>query len=794
MAQNRLSLSSGATPRTATSVTGPLLARSWAAGSALMLALLLAVALGMFQFATPTVAPLTAPATEFSAARAMQHLQVIAREPHPIGSAANARVRDYLVAQLRALRLDPQVQATTAVQERLGLRVGEVQNVLARIEGRQPGQAIMLAAHYDSVPTSPGASDDGAAVAAMLETARALKAAAPLQHDVILLFTDGEEAGMLGARAFVAEHPWAKDIRLTLNFEARGSRGPAVMFETSAGNNALIGELARATPYPVAYSFLYNIYRLMPNGTDLTVFKELATQGLNFGYLFDWPAYHSQRDSVENIDPRSLQHHGSHMLALTQHYGNRALGQASERDAVFFTLWPGLLIHYSEAWVLPLAAAVALLFVTVVALGLRRKTVTARGLAGGFVAFLLSVVLSLVVVTLAWWAIQQLNANYRVFLMGTTYETTLYLLALVALVVAVLAGAYGWLVRKLRSENVALGALGLWTALMLLSSVYLPGFSYLFTWPLLAALLGALWRLCSAGSPAGPWSSAGALALAAIPGIVLLTPAAYLLFTMLGLAQGPLPVAGVSLALVPLLCGLLLPHLAALPGGARRLVPGGMLLLSAGLIVAANLQSDFEAAHPKPTSIMYRLNADTGTAEWLSIDETPDDWTGQFLGTHPHDHAFEIVPGMSLEALSAEAPAVPLAHPDVTVVEDTTEGGSRTLRLRVTSPRRPWTTDIAAEAESGIIAVTAGGRRFDLSGLPVEQRKTWSLSYVALPEQGGEMTLELMRGAQVTLHVTDTAHGLPEIPGRTFRARPAGSMPAAVDMTDSALVTKTFRY
>ncbi len=422
-----------------------------------MLALLLAVTAGMLQLATPAVAPLTAPPTVFSAARAMQHLAMIAREPHPIGSPANVRVRDYLVAQLQALQLDPQVQTAVAVQERYGLQAGTVHNVVAQIPGTQPGAAIMLAAHYDSVSTSPGASDDGAAVAAMLETARALTAGAPLQHDVILLFTDGEEAGMLGARAFVDEHPWAKEVALTLNFEARGSRGPAVMFETNAGNRAVIREFAQAAPYPVAYSFVSTIFGQMPNGTDLMVFKELPTQALNFGYLFDWPAYHSRRDSLDTIDPRSLQHHGSHMLALTQQYGNHPLIEASDGDAVFFTLWPGVLVHYAETWALPLAVAGAFFFVSTLVIGLRRTALTARGLAGSFFAFLLSVALSLVAVTLAWWAIQQLNANYRVFLMGTTYETTLYLLAFVVLILALMAGLGALLLRRVRAENLALG-------------------------------------------------------------------------------------------------------------------------------------------------------------------------------------------------------------------------------------------------------------------------------------------------------------------------------------------------
>lgn len=764
-------------------------ARSPLAGGLLFLALLLAVALGLLQLTPPAVAPATAPGTAFSAERAMEHLRVIAREPHPVGSPAHAEVRDYLVAQLRELGLEPQVQTATAVQERYGLRVGTVQNVVARIAGAQSSEAIMLAAHYDSVPTSPGASDDGAAVAAILETARALRAGAPLQRDVILLFTDGEEAGLLGARAFVDEHPWAREVGLVLNFEARGSSGPAVMFETSAGNRELLAALAQASPRPVAYSFLYSIYQLMPNGSDLTVFKELGAQGLNFGYLFDWPDYHSMRDSVENIDPRSLQHHGSYMLGLTQYYGNSGLGQAGAGDAVFFTLWPGLLVQYPAGWALPLAAAVALLFVAALTIGLRRGHLTVAGLAGGFLAFLLSVVAALLAVTLAWLAIQQLNPNYRVFLMGTTYEAGLYLLAFVALVVAVMAGLAALLLRKLRAENLAMGALGVWAALMLLSSVALPGVSYLFTWPLLAALLAALWRLAGDAEQVAPRSRAAALALAAVPGLLLLTPAAYLLFALLGLS-----VVGASLVLVPLLCGLLVPHLAALPGRARVLTAAGALLLSAGLILAANLQSGFDTEHPRPTSILYSLDADTGRAAWISLGEASDAWTAQFLGSQPERRPFEIVPGATLPALSAEAPAVALAAPEAALLEDTTEGGARRLRLLVTSPRRAWVTSITAKAEGGLRAVTVAGRRFELAARPLSERTAWAMNYLALPEQGVELSIELEPGADVTLVVGDIAHGLPEIPGQTIQPRPADMMPASLDVTDSTQVTRSFGY
>ncbi len=61
----------------------------------------------------PAAVPASAPASEFSAERAITHLRVIAQRPHPTGTADNARVREYLLEQLRSLNLDPQVQTAT---------------------------------------------------------------------------------------------------------------------------------------------------------------------------------------------------------------------------------------------------------------------------------------------------------------------------------------------------------------------------------------------------------------------------------------------------------------------------------------------------------------------------------------------------------------------------------------------------------------------------------------------------------------------------------------------------------
>jgi acetylornithine deacetylase/succinyl-diaminopimelate desuccinylase-like protein len=183
--------------------------------------------LGLIHAIPPFPLPSSVSTSVFSSARAMQYLQAIAQKPHPTGTAENAKVRNYLIAELRTLGLEPSIQTDLAINHQNQRRkAGLVHNVLVRIPGKISGKALLLAAHYDSTHTGPGAADDGASVAAILEALRALKNLPPLQNDLICIFTDGEEAGLLGAETFVSEHPWAKAIGLALNFEYRGNRGP----------------------------------------------------------------------------------------------------------------------------------------------------------------------------------------------------------------------------------------------------------------------------------------------------------------------------------------------------------------------------------------------------------------------------------------------------------------------------------------------------------------------------------------------------------------------------------------
>ena len=202
----------------------------------------------------PPAVPVSAPMTEFSSGRAMQHLGVIAQKTHPAGTAEHSAVRDYIVKEATAMGLKPEIQKTAQTVDTPSLTFGAVvENVVVKLPGTQTGgKAVLMSAHYDTVPHSTGASDNGAGVVTLLETLRALRSGQPLTNDTIFLFTDAEEIGLLGAKALVEKYPAAKDVKVALNFDALGKSGTTIMFDATKNNGWLIGELAKAAPKPVA--------------------------------------------------------------------------------------------------------------------------------------------------------------------------------------------------------------------------------------------------------------------------------------------------------------------------------------------------------------------------------------------------------------------------------------------------------------------------------------------------------------------------------------------------------------
>jgi hypothetical protein len=269
--------------------------------------LLLGLATAFLAMRPPAPTPADAAPSLFSAGRAMADVRTIAQRPHPIGSADSLRVQGYLLNRMAQLGLQPQARPFASDH-------GEGRNLLGVLPGRdRQAPAILLMAHSDSVPTGPGAADDGAGVAAVLETVRAL-ATAPRQRDVMVLLTDGEEPGTFGAKAFFTGDPARGHVGVVINLEARGNRGRAVMFETNRNAAPLIHVLIDADALAAASSLMPDLYRRLPNDTDLTEALDHGYAGLNFAFFAGLDAYHRPTDTPAALDLGSLQHLGEQVL------------------------------------------------------------------------------------------------------------------------------------------------------------------------------------------------------------------------------------------------------------------------------------------------------------------------------------------------------------------------------------------------------------------------------------------------------------------------------------------------
>ena len=748
----------------------------------------------LYQGNSPAAVSANASPNEFSSGRAMGHLQAITKQPHPPGSTEHAAVREHIVEALRGYGLEPEIQTATVIDRQRApmLVAGTVRNVIAKLQGTQNSKAILVAGHYDTSPQAFGASDDGAAVVAMLESLRALKTGPPLKNDVIFLFTDAEEEGLLGANGFMAEHPWARDVGLVLNFEARGDGGPSIMFETSNNNGWLIPEFAKAAPHPVANSLSYEIYKRLPNSTDFTIFKNRGLDGLNFAYIDGLASYHTPLDNIQRINEGSLQHHGSYLLALTSHFGNLDLRQIRLANAVYFDVLGSALIHYPYSLIIPITILVAILFVALVVVGLRAKYLTVRGMVFGCLAFVLTAVTITALEHLLWVVIFKLRYESEVRPLGETYYSNLYFIGFVALAIAVTTAAYNLFRRWTSAENLAAGGLVWWTILMLLTSFYLPGASYLFTWPLIFSLVGLTAFLAlkqrNHHSVAIP-----ILLVSALPGLALLIPLTYQIFV--GLTLNSIAVVAV---LVLLQLGLLIPHLDVMARANKWSLPVLAGLISAGFIAAGLLITSFDRQNPKPNNIFYALNADTGKAVWASIDGRPDEWTSQFLSTNPENKPLSefFLPTMSSAGFRQNsAPVAQIAPPQIVVLNDHNSGEVRLLRLRITSTRMAPVLSLYVDSKAEFISLTVNGQRLDPGNTTMlrNNKQMWNMKYVAPPPEGVEVAVEFKAQEPLKIRVVDQSYSLPEIPNLTI-ARPDNTIPSANGLSDATLVSKTFSF
>ncbi len=711
--------------------------------------------------------------TGFDESRARAHVTTLAGTigSRPTGTPANVRARQYLVDELGQMGFAVRIQEAEAVNEEIGLTT-RVANVIAIREGPRQ-DAIGLVAHYDSVPEADGAVDDAIGVATCLEAARALLRER-LNHTLIVLFTDAEELGLMGARAAVADPVIRQRLRYFLNFDGTGAAGPSLLFETT-GSGAALSAWARHAPAPSGTSVAIEVYKRLPNDTDFTVLETTGASGLNFGAIADAYAYHTDRDVAGRVRPETLRHGGNNTVAIV-----RALDAADRHtprggDATYFDIARRLAVLYGPRQA-TLFAWSACVIAGAVWLLLTRDVWRARRLPGLFlVAFwsgLTSAAAAGAMIGAAWWiraSRDELNPWY-----AAPHWFFMWLLA---------AGiAAAWIVGRLR-ESVPEGArpwrapqatwwvtLPIWIALAIVLQRFAPVASYLVTLPLLgiALLLIVSRRWPGAIRPAS-------IAVAVVASLLWVTRTGELLGFLVPLF-GWLPVVP-PVWLFPAVIGLsgvmLAPPLVAAVTGLRRvvsppLVTAGVLLSLVASGVAAYRSPAYTNERPARRAARY-IQDDTRSEAWWEVAGTervlglrtpgPVGEMWQPVTTPPRTATSlgPLRPPFRFRTVTIPLVTTPPADVRATLSDDAL---GRTALEIVVAGREPFAARVVLP--EGVVPAES-----TLAGRITDGR--WTGMYVAPPPPGlnVKMTFDKLRpGALDNTVVVVTVTGLPGGTGR----------------------------
>lgn len=724
--------------------------------------------------------------TVFSTDRALVHVKQISQKPHGVGFEAHKEVREYIVSELEKLGLETSQQVGYTAGDWGNL--SKASNILARIRGSGSGKALVLLSHYDSQPhSSLGASDAGSGVATILEGLRAFLAENPNpKNDIIILISDAEELGLNGADLFVKKHPWKKDVGLVLNFEARGSGGPSYMLiETNRGNSKLIEEFTKANPeYPVANSLAYSIYKMLPNDTDLTVFREDGDiEGFNFAFIDDHYDYHTAHDTYERLDKNTLMHQGTYLMPLLKHFSNTDLTNLkSLDDYIYFNVPFFKLVSYPFEWIWPMFGLAVLLFIAFLVYGFRKKELDFVPVLKGFIPMILILAINGVIGYFSWSVLKWMYPHYKDIMHGFTYNGHTYIAAFVLLSLGICFYSYRKF-NKIKTANLLVAPIFIWLIICALVAFYLPGASF-FIVPVFA-LLASFWVILNQEAP-----SAYLMVFLALPAIFIFAPFLKMFPVGLGLKM---MVASTLLASLTFL--LLLPVF----GFFRRKSTIAYLCLFVffGCMVSAHFNSGFSEENAKPTSLLYVLDDDTKSAKWATYENSLSKWTSQYLGENK-----EVPKKLGNITISSkyssgftyvsEAPRKEIPGMKIEKTRDTVIGNSRHLDICITPQRdinrlEIFTNEINIEK--------ASANDVELSDYYLKNRRGGKLvTHYVSNNRYTDLELVIPKNEILELTIYEASNDLLTNSQFSIPARPEDNIPMPFILNDAILVTKTIRF
>ncbi len=650
-----------------------------------------------FASSTPPAVGLNAARSTFSAERALSDISVLGAAPHPVGSGRIAEVRAYLLTRMAGMGLHPRTQTadsliTRSISGATYVSGAWVTNLIGVLPGRhRAAPALALMAHYDSVPGSPGAADDSAGAASALEILRAIAAHGEPRRDVILILTDGEELGLLGAKAFFAGDPLAGHIGFVINLEARGGGGRAAMFQTGARDGADISLFASHARTPNTTSLLPFVYRYLPNDTDFTVSLGKGIPGYNIAFIGRQFDYHSPSSTVAALDKGAVQHMGSEALgpALALAFAQTLPPRAS--DQVFGDILGVAVIHYAPAW----GWLVVALSAVMIFLAARRAPVSPAAVGLGALAGLAILFLDGLILFLArqltgagdgWFAYRTILARFPM------YEAAMALVALAGvLAVAAVVG------RKGRAPGAWIGLLVLGLIGAVAAQAAAPLAAFVMAWPLLAASACALISGAGTANSRAAWVIYGVIAVIALAWV-----GNFLHFLLEGLDAAP------AVAIFAWLAAMILwPLVAPTPEGGPRAMAMALAPALTCLVIGLALTVWMRATPPwsarYPRAVEPEIVAQGGKV-WRASVPPLDGWTRRFLGPGAQT-TLKDIPG---QPTLIARPNPGAATAPASVILTRAPGGGEVVKVSFDAAARAVALDVKATAP--LAAIHLNGR------------------------------------------------------------------------------------
>jgi len=713
--------------------------------------------------------PATASETQFSAERAKLMLSDLLKEqvPHPVDSVANRVVEKRIVKKLREMGFQEEIQETMECRDfEVGVaRCTRVRNIIVTIDGSlsidnqsAKKNGILLVAHYDSVAAGPGASDAGSAVATLLEIARMLATQERPKNSIVILFNEGEEFGLFGAHAFMRQHPLAKTLKLAINIEARGSAGQSVMFETGEKSGWLVEEYIASTPSPLSSSLFYEVYKILPNDTDLTVFKEHGLQGLNFAHGGNEPHYHTPLDSLENLQLGTIQHHGENVWGVLSGIMNKDLTEINESNIVYTDILATFVVKWQEPTSLFASILLILLFVWV-AQNLSKESLlngksVRKGVYTFFALFVLLTAGALLIQNLVQW-FSGGSTPWRVD--NFPMQLTLWsFLTLIGLIVG------GRISNKTCPTNFVLGLVMCWLVLAVVTSVLMVGISFLFIIPSAIALL-ILLVLPMIEKRWGKGMLAVALSLISLAVALMFMPIVYVLELMVGYKMS----MAIGLMFSFLVSGMtpLLAFNSEAKKSAQRLNYALVAVFALGLIWTVS-QPAYTANVPQALNLIH-IQKDTGESVLIvgsSLNPPPATLAKALTVNNDSQlESSETVPWSNIVSLNKTLPKANLVSAKVEVLSNQVVEKQKIVELKIEAFDENFRDLILyAPEKSKLVSISYGEKTLNYDKEIAFRNGYYEFQCKGLSCQSSEIKLKFANTDATEILVVKSSTGLPK--------------------------------